>query len=85
MTSTPRTYQISPEQKGRIIGALLLLPAFLHAVFTQCQIRNTWPVIQGLFVAGFLIAAMLLARAIVKRIGLYTTLAQFLSIPPETP
>ncbi|MDB0567904.1 hypothetical protein AB6Q13_13295 [Ralstonia solanacearum] len=67
MTSTPRTYQISPEQKGRIIGALLLLPAFLHAVFTQCQIRNTWPVMQGLFVAGFLIAAMLLARAIVKR------------------
>ncbi|MHA6909474.1 hypothetical protein ACQUJS_13740 [Ralstonia pseudosolanacearum] len=67
MTSSDFARRIPPEKKGRLIGALLLLPALLHAVFAQCHIRNAWPVTQGLFVGGFLIAAILLVRALFKR------------------
>ncbi|WP_407059017.1 hypothetical protein ACKZDW_17405 [Ralstonia syzygii subsp. celebesensis] len=52
--------------KGKIIGVLLLLPTLPHLVFAQCHLRNTWPIAEELFAGGFLIAAILLARAISK-------------------
>ncbi|AQW30329.1 hypothetical protein ACEQ38_16520 [Ralstonia syzygii subsp. celebesensis] len=65
-TNPHPAYRIPPEVKGKIIGVLLLLPTLPHLVFAQCHLRNTWPIAEELFAGGFLIAAILLARAISK-------------------
>lgn len=66
MTTLQPAVQLSPASKGRIIGTLLILPLFLHAAFFRCFYKSTGTACQVLFVAGFLIAGILVVLALIK-------------------